>query len=175
EWGASQSHHCPGPHGAEPRPARYRLLKKLLHRLGIDGHAERSGKRRATRRGGNAPSDPRLQHDFWGPGGAAPRPLDSCEHAGGGGSVNSTARWPERLAHIAALLRAEGAAVLATSGDSLIPLFTHRLSPDIDWRAMLEPDLISRALAGAPSGMAVAAGRWDDQAGFALLASIEVT
>ena len=40
---------------------------------------------------------------------------------------------------------------------------------------MLEPDLISRALAGAPSGMAVAAGRWDDQAGFALLASIEVT
>ena len=74
-----------------------------------------------------------------------------------GRPVNSTARWPERLAYIAALLRAEGAAVLATSGDSLIPLFTYQVSPDIDWRALFEPDLISRALAGTPSGMAVAA------------------
>src|SRR2546428_1883483 len=157
--GEGAFHDFAGPEGAEAALVGIRRREKLLHRLGIDGHTEQSGKRRATCRGGYAPSDPRCEREFWGPGGRATPRLDSCEHAGGGGSVNSTARWPEGLAHIPAPLRAQGAAVLATSGDSLIPLFTHRLSPDIDWRAMLEPALISRAPAGPPTGSAVPARR----------------
>jgi DNA-binding NarL/FixJ family response regulator/putative methionine-R-sulfoxide reductase with GAF domain len=90
------------------------------------------------------------------------------------GTVNSTARWPERLSHIAALLRAEGAAVLSTSGDALSTIFAHEISPETDWRAIFDADLVVRALGGTPSGAAVAAGRWDDQAAFALLTRIEL-
>jgi DNA-binding NarL/FixJ family response regulator len=89
-------------------------------------------------------------------------------------TVNPTARWPERLAHIAALLRAEGAAVLATSGDDLRTVFAHDVSPDTNWRAIFDPDAVVRALGGTTIGTAVAAGRWDEQAAFALLTRIDL-
>jgi DNA-binding NarL/FixJ family response regulator len=89
-------------------------------------------------------------------------------------SVNSTARWPERLAHIAALVRAEAAAVLATSGDALQTVFAHDVSGDTDWRAIFDADTVVRALGGTPVGTAVAAGRWDEEAAFSLLTRIEL-
>src|SRR2546430_6695618 len=87
-------------------------------------------------------------------------------------TVNPTARWPERLAHIAVLLRAEGAAVVATSGDDLRTVFAHDVSPDTKWRTIFDADAVVRALNGATLGSAVAAGRWDEQAAFALLTRI---
>lgn len=89
-------------------------------------------------------------------------------------TVNSTARWPERLAHIAALLRAEGAAVLATSGDAITTVFAHDVSPETKWRGIFDADAVVRALSGTTTGTAVAAGRWDDQAAFALLTPIDL-
>src|SRR5437870_2810678 len=74
-------------------------------------------------------------------------------------SVNPTARWPERLAHIAVLLRAEGTAVLATSGDDIRTVFAHDVSPDAKWRAIFDADAVVRALGGTTVGTAVAAGR----------------
>src|SRR5467141_957653 len=89
-------------------------------------------------------------------------------------SVNPTARWPERLAHIAVLLRAEGTAVLATSGDDLRTVFAHDLSPETKWRGIFDADAVVRALGGTTVGTAVAAGRWDEQAAFALLTRIDL-
>jgi DNA-binding NarL/FixJ family response regulator len=89
-------------------------------------------------------------------------------------SVNPTARWPERLAHSAVLLRAEGAAVLATSGDDLRTVFAHEVSPEINWRGIFDADAVVRALGGTTVGTAVAAGRWDDEAAFALLTRIDL-
>jgi DNA-binding NarL/FixJ family response regulator/putative methionine-R-sulfoxide reductase with GAF domain len=89
-------------------------------------------------------------------------------------SVNPTARWPERLAHIAVLLRAEGAAVLATSGDDLRTVFAHEVSPDTKWRGIFDADAVVRAMGGATIGTAVAAGRWEDEAAFALLTRIDL-
>jgi DNA-binding NarL/FixJ family response regulator len=89
-------------------------------------------------------------------------------------SVNPTARWPERLAHIAVLLRAEGAAVLATSGDDLRTVFTHDVSPDTKWRGIFDADAVVRALGGITVGTPVAAGRWEEEAAFALLTRIEL-
>ena len=89
-------------------------------------------------------------------------------------SVNPTARWPERLAHIAVLLRAEGAAVLATSGDDLRSVFTHDVSPETKWRGIFDADAVVRAMGGATIGTAVAAGRWEDEAAFALLTRIDL-
>ena len=89
-------------------------------------------------------------------------------------SVNPTARWPERLAHIAVLLRAEGAAVLATSGDDLRTVFTHDVSPDTKWRGIFDADAVVRALGGITVGTPVAAGRWEEDAAFALLTRIEL-
>jgi len=89
-------------------------------------------------------------------------------------SVNPTARWPERLANIAVLLRAEGTAVLATSGDDLRTVFTHDVPPDAKWRAIFDADAVVRALGGTTVGTAVAAGRWEDEAAFALLTRIDL-
>ena len=89
-------------------------------------------------------------------------------------SVNPTARWPERLAHIAVLLRAEGAAVLATSGDDLRTVFAHDVSPDTKWRGIFDADAVVRAIGGGTIGTAVAAGRWEDEAAFALLTRIDL-
>jgi two-component system, NarL family, response regulator LiaR len=89
-------------------------------------------------------------------------------------SVNPTARWPERLAHIAVLLRAEGAAVLATAGDELRTVFTHDVSRDTRWRGIFDADAVVRALGGNTVGIAVAAGRWEEEAAFALLTRIDL-
>jgi DNA-binding NarL/FixJ family response regulator/putative methionine-R-sulfoxide reductase with GAF domain len=89
-------------------------------------------------------------------------------------SVNPTALWPERLAHIAVLLRAEGTAVLATSGDDLRTVFTHDVSPDTKWRGIFDADAVVRTLGGSTIGTAVAAGRWEEDAAFALLTRIDL-
>jgi two-component system, NarL family, nitrate/nitrite response regulator NarL len=89
-------------------------------------------------------------------------------------TVNSTARWPERLAHIATLLRAEGTAVLATTTEDLRIVFAHDVAPETNWREIFDADAVVRALGGTPVGTAVAAGRWDEQAAFALLTRIEL-
>src|SRR2546428_4291944 len=104
------------------------------------------------------------------------RAIGMIRQAGGAreASVNPTARWPERLAHIAVLLRAEGTAVLATSGDDLRTVFAHDVSPDANWREIFDADAVVRALGGTTIGTAVAAGRWGEQAPLALLPPIEV-
>jgi DNA-binding NarL/FixJ family response regulator len=89
-------------------------------------------------------------------------------------TVNPTARWPERLAHIAVLLRAEGTAVLATSGDDLRTVFAHDVSPETKWRGIFDADAVVRALSGTTVGTAVAAGRWEEDAAFALLTRIDL-
>ena len=108
----------------------------------------------------------------WATGWSSPRPVDSVKRGAREGTVNSTARWPERLSHIAALLRAEGAAVLSLSGDALATIFAHQISAETDWRAIFDADAVVRALGGTTTGTPVAAGRWDDQAAFALLTRI---
>ena len=92
----------------------------------------------------------------------------------GEGTVNSTARWPERLLHIAALLRAEGAAVLSISGEKLSTVFAHDLAPDTDWGTIFSADDVARALNGTTTATPIAAGRWDDQAAFGLLTRVEL-
>jgi len=88
--------------------------------------------------------------------------------------VNSTARWPERLEHAATLLRAEGAAVLSLQDGELATLFSYRISPDVDWSALLGDDRLRAALAGeAAVTAAIAAGRWGDEAAYAVIAAIE--
>jgi DNA-binding NarL/FixJ family response regulator len=71
-------------------------------------------------------------------------------------------------------LRAEGAAVVATSGDDLRTVFAHDVSPNTNWRGIFDADAVVRALNGAAVGTAVAAGRWDEQAAFALLTRIDL-
>jgi len=71
-------------------------------------------------------------------------------------------------------LRAEGAAVLATSGDDLRTVFAHEVSADTKWRAIFDADAVVRALNGTQVGTPVAAGRWDEQAAFALLTRIDL-
>src|SRR5256885_10495541 len=88
--------------------------------------------------------------------------------------VNPTARWPERLAHIAVLLRAEGAAVVATSGDDLRTVFAPDVAPDTKWRGIFDADAVVRALSGSTVGTPVAAGRWEEDAAFALLTRIDL-
>jgi len=53
-------------------------------------------------------------------------------------------------------------------------VFTHDVSPQTNWRAIFDADAVVRALNGATVGSAVAAGRWDEQAAFALLTRIDL-
>ena len=53
-------------------------------------------------------------------------------------------------------------------------MFTHDISPQTNWRAIFDADAVVRALNGATVGSAVAAGRWDEQAAFALLTRIDL-
>jgi DNA-binding NarL/FixJ family response regulator/putative methionine-R-sulfoxide reductase with GAF domain len=93
-------------------------------------------------------------------------PQTRCEEA----PVNSTARWPERLEHLAWLLRAEGLAVIVASATSPSTVFSHRVD-DADWSAILGPDALARAANGA-FALAVPAGRWGDESAFAVVAPI---
>jgi len=92
----------------------------------------------------------------------------------GGSPVNSTARWPERLEHAATLLHAEGAAVLSLRGGEFTTLFTYRVAPGMDWNAVLGPERLRAVLTGETAvAAAIAAGRWGEQAAYAVLATIE--
>lgn len=53
-------------------------------------------------------------------------------------------------------------------------MFAHDVSPDTKWRAIFDADAVVRALGGTTIGTAVAAGRWDEQASFALLTRIDL-
>lgn len=92
----------------------------------------------------------------------------------GGSPVNSTARWPERLEHAATLLHAEGAAVLSLRGGEFTTLFSYRIAPGMDWNAVLGPERLRAVLTSDTAvAAAIAAGRWGDQAAYAVLATIE--
>ncbi|TMC67554.1 MAG: GAF domain-containing protein [Chloroflexi bacterium] len=54
-------------------------------------------------------------------------------------------------------------------------MFAHELSPDTKWRVIFDADAVVRALGGTTIGTAVAAGRWDEQAAFALLTRIDLS
>jgi DNA-binding NarL/FixJ family response regulator len=53
-------------------------------------------------------------------------------------------------------------------------VFTHDVSPETKWRGIFDADAVVRALGGATIGTAVAAGRWDEEAAFALLTRIDL-
>jgi DNA-binding NarL/FixJ family response regulator/putative methionine-R-sulfoxide reductase with GAF domain len=86
-------------------------------------------------------------------------------------TVNSTARWPERLEHLAWLLRAEAVAVLVASADGATAVFSHRVGT-ADWGEILGTDVFNRAAAGA-FATPVPAGRWGDASAFAAVAPVE--
>jgi len=97
------------------------------------------------------------------------------EVAGSGGRpINSTARWPERLEHAATLLRAEGAAILSLGGGTYTTLFSYRVGVDIDWTLLVGPERLHAAMAGDTAvTAAIAAGRWGNQAAYAVISAIE--
>lgn len=53
-------------------------------------------------------------------------------------------------------------------------MFAHDLSPETKWRGIFDADAVVRALGGATVGTAIAAGRWDEQAAFAILTRIDL-
>src|SRR5256885_15625907 len=63
-------------------------------------------------------------------------------------TVNPTARWPERLAHIAVLLRAEGAAGVAASWGDLCKGF----APDVAPATKRRGGFFAEGAGGAPPG-----------------------
>lgn len=87
------------------------------------------------------------------------------------GPVNQTARWPDRLEHLATLLRADALALVTAEGGHLVTLFSHRLSGETDWPAVLGSEVFAGAEAG-PVAAAVAAGRWKPAASFAVVARV---
>lgn len=88
------------------------------------------------------------------------------------GTVNPTARWPERLEHIATLLRVDAVAVVSATPGGPHTVFSHRLSAPLDWATVIGDDLFARAERGAFI-TAIPAGRWSASASFAVVAPIE--
>jgi DNA-binding NarL/FixJ family response regulator/GAF domain-containing protein len=86
-------------------------------------------------------------------------------------TVNSTARWPQRLEHLAWLLRAEAVAVVVATADPPSTVFSHRIDA-ADWHAILGQDAFARAAGGA-FAVSVPSGRWGDESAFAVVAPIE--
>lgn len=97
--------------------------------------------------------------------------IQSCKPERGGPPVNSTARWPQRLEHLAWLLRAEAVAVVVATADPPSTVFSHRIDA-ADWHAILGEDAFARAAGGA-FAVSVPSGRWGDEAAFAVVAPIE--
>ena len=64
--------------------------------------------------------------------------------------------------------------MLATSGDDLRTVFAHDVAPDTKWRGIFDADAVVRALSGSTVGTPVAAGRWEEDAAFALLTRIDL-
>ncbi|MDP9252318.1 MAG: response regulator, partial [Chloroflexota bacterium] len=89
----------------------------------------------------------------------------------GGPPVNTTARWPQRLEHLAWLLRAEAVAVVVATADPPTTVFSHRIE-SADWHAILGQDAFARAAGGA-FAVSVPSGRWGDEVAFAVVAPIE--
>src|SRR6267378_5184037 len=87
-------------------------------------------------------------------------------------TVNPTARWPERLEHLATLLRADAMAVVSAGPDGPTAIFTHRIETPIDWFGALGMDLFERADRG-PFVTPVPSGRWIGSAGYAVVAPLE--
>lgn len=87
-------------------------------------------------------------------------------------TVNPTARWPERLEHLATLLRADALAVVSATPDGPSTIFSYRLATPLDWSAVLGADLFARAERG-PFVTAVPAGRWVEGAAYAVVAPID--
>jgi DNA-binding NarL/FixJ family response regulator/putative methionine-R-sulfoxide reductase with GAF domain len=94
------------------------------------------------------------------------------ENHRGGVTVNPTARWPERLEHLATLLRADAMAVVSAGPDGPTAIFTHRLETPLDWFAVLGSDVFDRADRG-PFVTPVPSGRWIESAGYAVIAPVE--
>jgi len=53
-------------------------------------------------------------------------------------------------------------------------VFAHDVSPQTKWRGIFDADAVVRALSGTTVGTPVAAGRWEDDAAFALLTRIDL-
>src|SRR6266540_6573306 len=97
--------------------------------------------------------------------------VHSCKPGARRTTVNSTARWPQRLGHLAWLLRAEAVAVVVATADPPSTVFSHRIDA-ADWHAILGQDAFARAAGGA-FAVSVPSGRWGDEAAFAVVAPIE--
>jgi DNA-binding NarL/FixJ family response regulator/putative methionine-R-sulfoxide reductase with GAF domain len=88
------------------------------------------------------------------------------------GTVNPTARWPERLEHLASLLRADALAVVSATPTGPATIFGYRISESVDWTATLGADLFARAERGG-FVTAIPAGRWAEGSAFAVVAPID--
>lgn len=88
-------------------------------------------------------------------------------------TVNPTARWPDRLEHLATLLRADALAIVAIEAGRLTTLFSYRIVDGTDWPAVLGADVFTSAERG-PIATAVPAGRWTAAASYAVVARIEL-
>ena len=87
-------------------------------------------------------------------------------------TVNPTARWPERLEHLATLLRADALAVISATAEGPTTVFAYRLEASPDWSAALGADMFARAERGA-FVTAVPAGRWVEGAAYAVVAPMD--
>ena len=119
--------------------------QELFHGLGVDRHA----------------TEPRIS--------GATHTIPKTEEEG---QVNPTARWPERLEHLATLLRADALAVISETASGPATIFSHRLPKPIDWSAALGPDAFTRAERGAFT-TPIAAGRWTESVAYAVVAAID--
>ncbi|HEY6959289.1 MAG TPA: response regulator [Candidatus Limnocylindria bacterium] len=89
------------------------------------------------------------------------------------GPVNPTARWPDRLEHLATLLRADALAIVTAEGDRFTTLFSRRVAENVDWAGVVGPDAFAGAERG-PMAVAVPAGRWGEAASYAVVAKIDL-